>query len=155
MRFFLEGEPEELAEKADLVLGELIKAFSGIAPDFVERLHKALPEAKPVELRLPVLRELHDKTREAYAEQLKLMLKDIGAVLDGGVEKGFYDYSKPIADAQALGYQRVKGALKRQGFDDRDFEEGGSLYGMSTNELIELFRARQVDEPDEIQKTSA
>lgn len=162
MRFFLEGEPEELAEKSDQLLGELIKSFSGIAPEFAERLAKALPEKlPPVELRLPVLKRLHEKTADEYARQMQLMVRDIGKVLDRSLnaptlqkgENGFYDYTKPISDMQDVAFQRVKSALKKKGHTDTDFEEGGVLYGLSANDLIRVLREEHIDEPSDFQKT--
>jgi hypothetical protein len=38
-------------------------------------------------------------------------------------------------------YRRAKDVLIRRGYAAEDFEEGGVLYGYSTNELIEMGRA--------------
>lgn len=37
-------------------------------------------------------------------------------------------------------YARVKSVLKRKGYAESDFEDGGPLSGYSTNQLIELVR---------------
>lgn len=56
----------------------------------------------------------------------------------------FYDFTKPIADADARGYERVKGILKKRGAKEADFEEGGKYYGQSTNQLIEKLRSTEL-----------
>jgi hypothetical protein len=47
-----------------------------------------------------------------------------------------------IVQKDAVAYSRVKSALKKVGYKDSDFEEGGPLYGWSVNELIDLARAK-------------
>jgi hypothetical protein len=49
-----------------------------------------------------------------------------------------YDRSKPIADADAVKYERVKAELCSRGYKQTDFEEGGPFYGWSVNELIDF-----------------
>lgn len=40
-------------------------------------------------------------------------------------------------------YEKVRQALQGYGYTEADFEDGGRLYGMSTNELIELLKTRE------------
>ena len=54
-----------------------------------------------------------------------------------------HDFTKPIADKDNRAYERVKKVLKNYGYSDADFEDGGELYGMSVNELIDLVREKK------------
>jgi len=51
-----------------------------------------------------------------------------------------HDFTKPIADKDSIAYARVKRVLMGRGYTEGDFEEGGTLYGYSVNELIDLAR---------------
>jgi hypothetical protein len=140
MHVRIEADPEELREKSTDLLQALAKAFADVSPELAESLEKALPEKESI-LKLPVLKELHTRTAQAYQRQMQLMLKDIGKVLDRSLNKSdFYDYTKPLADRDGRAYLRVKEVLKRKGYYDSDFEEGGPLYGYSVNDLIDLAR---------------
>lgn len=54
-----------------------------------------------------------------------------------------YDHTKPVADRDEKGYQRIKAILKRKGYKEADFARGGSLYGYSTNQLLDLVREQK------------
>lgn len=58
---------------------------------------------------------------------------------DNGVE-AVVDTINEVVSKDAKAYQRVKAVLKRKGYRDEDFEEGGPLYGWSVNQLIDLVR---------------
>jgi hypothetical protein len=45
-----------------------------------------------------------------------------------------------LTDTERRAYARIKSAVKRRGYEDKDFEVGGPLYGWSTNELAEIAR---------------
>jgi len=51
-----------------------------------------------------------------------------------------YDHTQPLAEKDERAYNKVKLVLKRRGYKEADFERGGKLFGMSTNELIDLAR---------------
>jgi len=54
---------------------------------------------------------------------------------------GFEDFTKLIADLDEKKYDAVKAvALKELGYSAKDFEEGGPLYGKSTNELLDMLK---------------
>jgi hypothetical protein len=149
MRLRLEATPEELREKGEALIGELAKSLAPLDPDLAQSLEKALPR-KEQGLKFPVLREIAKRQGEAYDKLLKRMLKDIGKVLDrstkttsGVLAKAeFYDHTGPIVDKDEIGYQRVKAVLMQYGYTEADYQEGGSLYGMSVNELIELAKKK-------------
>jgi len=52
------------------------------------------------------------------------------------------DHTLAIAVKEGRGYQRVKSALTKKGYNDADFKKDGKLYGKSTNELIDLARGK-------------
>jgi hypothetical protein len=218
MRFRLEAKPGELAQKRDALVKALVDEFGRLDPDLAESLEKALPP-KESELKFRVLQELRSQFLEEYERQTKLMLAEIGKVLDrtmtgaagGALSKAFgigpppkdpedyeeegeeeeplepgdydpktdtivpepeeeeeeeeeeksmgfssfdkaevpqsdpldYDYTKPVADRDEKGYQRIKAVLKRRGYKDADFELGGQLYGFSTNQLLDMVREQK------------
>lgn len=86
MKLSLEATPQELEEKSGDLLKALTEIIGPVAPDVVEALAKALPRKEPA-LKFPVLRELQKRTEALYDKMVESMLKDIGAVLDRGVEK--------------------------------------------------------------------
>ena len=146
MKLELVATPEELKEKGDKLIKSLSDLFQPVSPELAEYLEKALPQ-KETELKYPVLRELHKRTKEAYEKQLKLMVKDIEGVLDRGLKKS-EDFTKPIADKDEVAYNKVKIELAKYGYGAEAFEEGGVLYGWSTNELIDLARAKREQEKE-------
>lgn len=109
-----------------------------------ELLEKALRQALPKkesELKFAVLRGIKDEAKAEYRKALDKMNREILKVLNRPMKKAI-DYSEPVFNKEAVAYERVQAVLKRMGYDDRDFEEGGVFYGMSTNELIEIARKR-------------
>jgi hypothetical protein len=53
-------------------------------------------------------------------------------------EHAFHDYTQPVVEADERMYRRVKKLAIRRGYLESDFDEGGPLYGWSTNELLNL-----------------
>jgi hypothetical protein len=51
-----------------------------------------------------------------------------------------HDFTQPIAQKDGRAYRRVKSVLMKRGYTEADFEEGGTLYGYSVNELIDIVR---------------
>lgn len=51
-----------------------------------------------------------------------------------------YDHTKPVADRDEKGYERIKSILKRKGYTEADSCRGGRLYGLSTNQLLDMLR---------------
>lgn len=138
MRFRLNATPKELAEKSGKLVEELSELFQFDAPDLAESLEKALPAKEP-ELKYPVLRELQAKTAKLYREHMDQMLQAIGKVLDQGLGKSLeHDHTKPVADKDAVAYQRAREVLIRRGWEEVDFQPGGPLYGWSANQLLDL-----------------
>lgn len=89
MRIRLEASPEELAAKGNQLLEVLARSLEPHHRGLSDALQKAIVEAdqdEQPELRYPVLRELHERTRTAYAAQLDAMLRDINRVLDASSE---------------------------------------------------------------------
>lgn len=148
MKLSLEATPQELEDKS----GDLIKAVADIlvpvAPEAADAMLKALPH-KEQALKFPVLRNLQGQTEALYGKMTAAMLKDISAVLDRGLKKGedqpekIHDHTKPIADHDGVAYERVKQVLVGKGYDAADFDEGGVLFGYSTNQLIDLARDKR------------
>ncbi len=58
------------------------------------------------------------------------------------MEKSFEDYTETIADKDDEKYEAVRLELMKLGYEWEDFEEGGALYGWSTNELIDLAKKK-------------
>lgn len=54
-----------------------------------------------------------------------------------------YDHTKPVADRDERGYQRIQSILKKRGYKDADFEPGGQLYGYSVNQLLDMVREQK------------
>ncbi len=144
MHLRIEADPDELKEKSGDLIKALISAIAPSNPDLAESLEKALPPREN-ELKLPVLRELHQRTADAYEKQMTLMLKDISKVLDSSLHKSgeFFDYTKPIAERDGRAFARVKEVLKRRGYMDSDFDEGGPLYGLSVNDLLDMVTRKE------------
>jgi len=162
MRLRFEATPQELQEKGEELIKALVEEFHDVDHDLAERLEKSLPSKEPV-LKYPVLRAIHKKTTQAYEAMLDSMLVEIGKVLDESVvepkrlkksmdlkkamdeaaselEEPVYDHTQPLVEKDEKAYNRVKAILKKRGYQDSDFERGGKLFGMSTNELIDLAR---------------
>jgi hypothetical protein len=55
-------------------------------------------------------------------------------------DNDFYDFTESIFERDERVFKRVKEALKERGYFESDFEEGGALYGWSTNELLDMAR---------------
>lgn len=110
------------------------------SPDVLEKALRAAIPSKEKELKYPVLRALKERSKDAYRARLRKMRRDIDKVLAQSIKKSFHDHSAPIHEAEAIAYERVKAALKRKGFREQDFDEGGRFYGWSTNALLDLAR---------------
>lgn len=85
MRFELQASPEEIREKAGLLLDRLSAMFSAEVPEISDSLEKALP-AKEQELKYPVLRALAERSRDLYQHHVTLMLEEIEEVLREAVK---------------------------------------------------------------------
>lgn len=84
MRVRLEATPDELREKGPLLVETLARSVRHANPELAAALSKAIaPET--VTLRHRALQELKERTDAAYKAQMKKMVTEIGAVLDGGV----------------------------------------------------------------------
>lgn len=143
MKLQLDATPEELRDKGP----DLIKAITNLLaehnPEIAEALEKALPQ-KEKELKYPVLQHLHDESTKAYLRLTGLMIGDIEKVLRSGLEKA-YDHTKEIADKDAVAYAKVQEILTAYGYGPADYQEGGRLYGMSVNELIDKIKELRSD----------
>lgn len=147
MKLRLDATPQELAEKGERLVESLGELFRSVNPDLAEALEKALPR-KESELKFPVLREIQKKEEAEYERQMKLMVKDIGKVLDKSLQKSESaspDFVGGILNTEEEHYRKVKQALIERGYVDEDFEPGGPLHGFSTNELIDLARDKRGD----------
>lgn len=76
-----------------------------------------------------------------HAEVLKVGLKKSDS---SQAEPLAHDHTKTIADKDGRAYERVKSALQKKGYSDADFAAGGTLYGHSVNQLIELSRSERM-----------
>ena len=150
MKLRLDATPKELAEKSEQLVQSVSTLLRPVSPELADALEKALPR-KEAELKFPVLRDLQKKTEVLYDKQMDLMLKDIGKVLDKSlsakaVKKSLPspDYSQKIVAKEEKAYGRIKADLIARGYVEADFDKGGSLYGYSTNELIDLARNKSI-----------
>ncbi len=46
-----------------------------------------------------------------------------------------------LIDREDVAYSKAKDVLQRKGYEEKDFEIGGVLYGYSINELLKLARS--------------
>jgi hypothetical protein len=105
------------------------------------------PTQKPVTRRAVTRKEAEAKQLELF----KALVRSLGAasavgLLEDARADEFYDWTKPIADADGWAYERVQEALAAYGYGPADYEEGGRLFGMAVNELLDLARKlRSVD----------
>lgn len=91
MRVRLEATVEELEQRGDELIKALAAQFVDFDPDLAEALEKAAPH-KHSNLYPRVIKDLTKITTTEYQAQLRGMLKDIGAVLDGQpLRKAFGD----------------------------------------------------------------
>jgi len=47
-----------------------------------------------------------------------------------------------VIELEDVAYRRVKSLLKKKGYFERDFNEGGPFYGWSINELLDLVQQK-------------
>lgn len=152
MKLTINGTPEELASKSDLLIKKLQDLFGEISPDVAERLEKALPH-KEKPLKFPVLQDMLGIVEGEYEKHMKKMISEIGKVLrspmkksevtDGGNVVRFQDHTADIADKDGRAYDKVKVELVGMGWMEADFLEGGAFDGWSTNELIDFTRNKK------------
>lgn len=76
----------ELAERGEALVDQLAHLIAPYNTDLAEMLRKALP-SKEVVLKYPALRDLKELTAKEYERTLKVMLRDIGKVLDQSFQK--------------------------------------------------------------------
>lgn len=149
MKIRIEADsPDELREKGDALLRKLAKALSGSSPEVAEALEKARSKLPPKEpaLKHQALRDVADQMHARYQTMLDQMLGEIGRALDDhatGLSKAGPDYTEGIIQLEQASYDRAKDQLALFGYQASDFEEGGKLYGLSTNDLRELLKQLQ------------
>jgi len=139
----LEATPEELRERGSELLDAMAKALGEDAPALADRLQKAAtaPAHEPV-LKHQALRDLHTKMRARAQRGFDRMITEIVQTVDGHMVKSATaspDYTAKMVDEEQAAYDKMQAALIGQGYTPEDFEEGGPLYGMSVNELRDLF----------------
>ena len=139
MKVHLEADPREILEKGPELIQKLAARLGVDLSELVDPddlIQKGGLQKEP-ELKHKALREMHAKERAIYDNQMKEMLEEIGVFLNTTVQKG--DYSEKLhAEDQKLN-DKVRAKLKQKGYTDHDFDDPrGLLYGMSTNELIDL-----------------
>lgn len=86
MKLKITATPNELAEKSEQLVRQVSALLRYANPELSESLEKALPTKEPV-LKYPVLQELLQITQDSYEKHLKLMLDEIGKVLDESIDK--------------------------------------------------------------------
>ena len=142
MKLRLEAEDGELARRGPDVLRALAQIFDVEAPELSGALEKALPP-RETSLKHRVLRQSHEKWRRKYRLTLDAMAQEIADLVESKIQKSAPDYTQKIYDLDEAAYDRVRAALAEHGYTDADYEEGGVLYGMSTNELREVLKDRR------------
>lgn len=142
VRIVLAGEANEIADKGERLVHELVNRLAPVSPAVSrvsEILEKALRVGRPLKYR--VLQEMHDRERVTYVKHVKAMSAEIVRVLErseNSTLKKTYDHTKEISDKDTVAYRRIKEAFLEHGYDDTDFKEGGVLFGLSTDDLLEL-----------------
>ena len=141
MKLRVDATKEELSERGGDLLDALAKAVAPHAPDLADALYKALPP-KESPLKAKALREQHKRERARYQRMLDRMNAEIADVLNEAFQKSEQspDYTAKVVEMEAHAYEQVKAMLMQQGYKAEDFEEGGVLYGLSTNELREAVK---------------
>lgn len=79
------------------------------------------------------------KIAKGYADKIRAAARKVKAELPQS-DPLDHDFTKPIADKDSIAYARVKRVLMGRGYTEGDFEEGGTLYGYSVNQLIDFVR---------------
>jgi hypothetical protein len=146
VKLSLDATPEELDTRGPDLVGALSRALAPHAPELADALSKALPP-KERTLKHKALRDLHAKVKHRYAQQLERMNAEIAALLDGELRKAEAttpDYTTNLVELETAAYERAKADLMHRGYTAEDFDDGGVLYGLSTNQLRS--RAQDVDE---------
>lgn len=92
MRVKVEATVEELEQRGDELVKALADQLWAFNPDLSEQLEKAVAKATGDPLQFKVLRQLTAQTTAEYQRQLKGMVDDIMAVLEGRkLRKAFGD----------------------------------------------------------------
>lgn len=153
MKVSIEAESEEeLQAKGSSLLLQLGRAFQKSMPAVADALEKAaaLPPREP-QLKHQALRDIHARVQRAYGDMLDRMLAEMGQAIDEHVEQVVRDkaaastvaaspnYASEIVQLESAAYEKMKQRLIPFGYDAADFEEGGALYGMSVNELRDVW----------------
>ena len=154
MKLRVDATPEELEEKAPDLVKAMIELLRPASPDMADVLEKAIP-SKEQELKFPVLRALQKQTEVAYDKQMDKMMEDIGKVLDKSLKTSVFkksedavskekspDYTKQIVAKDEKSYEQIKAEFLNDGYSESDFEVGGTLFGYSTNQLIDMQREK-------------
>jgi len=94
MKLTIEGTPEELREKRELLLKSLVSELQPLDAELAEIIEKAIPSKEP-RLKFKVLRQVAAQARKGYQDQLQKMLDDIEAVLNTEQVQGARPKPKP------------------------------------------------------------
>lgn len=136
MKFHLEATLEEIGQKRAEFVKALITQFQDVDTELADVLEKALPQKEQV-LKYRCLRELHKQTKDQYQDMLQAMLRDIGEVLDSGVQKS------NVIDLDERRFQKAVEALQKDEEEDPDYdsETGEPIFdpktGLSPSEAAE------------------
>jgi len=93
-----------------------------------------------------------DKDLDELTPQFEKIIREVNALfsmdkqlIDLHKADDSPDYTQDIVAKEEKTYEQVKQELIGRGYFDTDFEVGGPLYGMSTNELIDMIRDKRND----------
>lgn len=140
MKLRLDGDPNELRTKGPELIKALVSVVSEHNPELADLLEKALPKPTP-RLHYTVPRHIQEASEKAYSRYMDKMIGAIAKVLQPDVEKSMtYDYTKPVADKVDGVYDQVQGILAQYGYGPEDYLEGGRLYGLSVNALLDKIK---------------
>jgi len=137
-------------------LAKKVNQGKQLTPEEVEWMNKRLTpkelldqirglQAGPEAHESSQIEEEAEKSLSASSEEKSLLI--VGKSGNWGkaakTAKEYHDHTAVPAEQDRIAYARVKQILKRRGYVDADFEEGGPLYGYSTNQLLKLIRGKE------------
>ena len=160
MRFEFQADVREYWARRDQLVKALAHEFGRFDGELAELLEKALPQKEP-QLKWRALRDVQKQLKDAYAQQIKLMLAEVGHVLDrsaparSSMRKGFENMPAPDApgDKEPAEYQSAEDKQFAAEYDeetgdprpeaDGDEKDPGEPEDVDEAELEESYRARQ------------
>ncbi len=136
---FVRRDKDEATQEWQRVTGSLRRWKEKGAIDFAKK-NIEMAAKKRLQIAEATLKgdEL-DAAKERIDWDVMIAHGDLEPKMNKSLLQKFYDFTGPILERDTETYERVKRVLQKRGVArEVDFEEGGQLYGWSTNELLNL-----------------